>query len=362
MHYSHSAHRIEFLDGLRGLAVSLVVLFHAYARWPDVVPYGGAFAHIKVFSYGWLGVQLFFLISGFVIFLTLDRCASLSEFLGRRWLRLFPAMLIASLFVWYTAGIFPERPAGSPTSDQLVPGLLFIDPQWLQLAGIHARPIEGAFWSLFVEAQFYLIAGFSYFVLGGKRSAILILLLFFVLAIFIGRLQGHLGDNKIFHYLAALLGNLGAQHYGWFAGGAILYVYFTRKSLRALVLGLATITVAVVMVRGYREAVAPALIAAVFVGALLSRYVQFVLSRRWLLCLGFISYPLYLLHENMMVASIVKVGTWAPEIPAALMPFAPIGLVIFFAWLVATYLEPAIRTALRAGYAVTLAATKRLPA
>ncbi len=164
MHHSSGANRIEFLDGLRGLAVLLVILFHSYARWPELVPYGSTFSDIMLFSYGWLGVQLFFLISGFVIFMTLDRCTNLSEFFARRWLRLFPAMLICSLFIWYTAPLFPERPAGLPTIDQLIPGLTFVDPQWLQRFGIHAKPIEGAFWSLFIEAQFYVVAGASYFI------------------------------------------------------------------------------------------------------------------------------------------------------------------------------------------------------
>ena len=73
-------HRIEYLDGQRGLAILLVVLFHAYARWPERVPYHDAYANIPVFAYGWVGVELFFLVSGFVILMTLERCSSAGEF------------------------------------------------------------------------------------------------------------------------------------------------------------------------------------------------------------------------------------------------------------------------------------------
>ena len=93
-HPPHAAHRIAFLDGLRGIAILLVVFYHAYTRWSDIVPYGARYAHFPVAQLGWLGVELFFMISGFVIYMTLEKCRSFGEFLYRRWLRLFPAMLL----------------------------------------------------------------------------------------------------------------------------------------------------------------------------------------------------------------------------------------------------------------------------
>lgn len=353
MPHSRSSDRIEFLDGLRGLAILLVVMFHAYARWPELVPYGSTFSNIKLFSYGWLGVQLFFLISGFVIFLTLDRCANLSEFLVRRWLRLFPAMFICSLFIWYTAPLFPERPAGLPTAEQLIPGLTFIDPQWLQTAGIRTRAIEGAFWSLFVESQFYVIAGVSYFIFGGRRAALAVLLILFAFAVVSGPIRNLMGDSSIFQNLLLLSDRLGARLYGWFAGGALLYVYYSKKSIHVLILGLAVTVVAVLVEHGIRNVevkVPAALIALAFVGTLLNGRMRLVFGHRAFLFLGYISYPLYLAHENIMVSLIIKVGKSVPELPAILVPLAPISLVILVAWLVASYLEPAIKTILRTGY------------
>lgn len=309
-----------------------------------------------LFSYGWLGVQLFFLISGFVIFMTLDRCTNLSEFFARRWLRLFPAMLICSLFIWYTAPLFPERPAGLPTIDQLIPGLTFVDPQWLQRFGIHAKPIEGAFWSLFIEAQFYVVAGASYFILGGRRAALAVLLILFAFAVLNGPFQNHfsmMGDSSIFRHLVTLSNLLSAGFYGWFAAGALLYVYHSKKPIQALILGLAVTVAAVVAEHGIRNVgvkVPAALIALVFVGTLLNDRIRLVFSHKTFLFLGYISYPLYLAHENMMVALIVKVGKFMPVLPAILVPLAPIGCVMLVAWVVASYLEPAIKTVLRSGF------------
>ena len=64
--------RIEYLDGMRGGAIILVFLFHAFARWPTIVPYRNVYADISCVKYGWLGVELFFMISGFVIFMTVS--------------------------------------------------------------------------------------------------------------------------------------------------------------------------------------------------------------------------------------------------------------------------------------------------
>lgn len=160
--------RIEYLDGLRGVAIALVVLFHAYARWPEHVPYGDRYA--SVWGYGFLGVELFFLTSGFVILMTLEKCTGFKDFMVRRWKRLFPAMLVCSVVVFATAGWFSERPAGQPTWASLVPGLLFVEPLWIKWAtGYTIVPLEGAFWSLYVEFKFYLIAGAVFFVWGERR-------------------------------------------------------------------------------------------------------------------------------------------------------------------------------------------------
>jgi peptidoglycan/LPS O-acetylase OafA/YrhL len=70
------------------------------------------------------------------------------------------------------------------------------------------------------------------------------------------------------------------------------------------------------------------------------RPAQFVLSRPVLVFLGFVSYPLYLLHENMLVAMIVKMGHAAPWMPSILMPLLPIAIVIGAGSLIAVYIEP----------------------
>src|SRR3990172_280603 len=98
--------RIKYLDGFRGLAIILVILYHSFARWPEIVPYGDQFSNFFLFHSGWIGVQLFFLISGFVILMTLDKSIGFKNFITKRWLRLFPAILIATILIYFSASFF----------------------------------------------------------------------------------------------------------------------------------------------------------------------------------------------------------------------------------------------------------------
>ena len=99
--------RLLFLDGLRGIVILLVILYHAYSdTWDIFLPYHYQYHDFLLFKYGNYGVQLFFLISGFVITMSLEKCIDFGDFIFRRWLRLFPAMLIASILILITAPFF----------------------------------------------------------------------------------------------------------------------------------------------------------------------------------------------------------------------------------------------------------------
>ncbi len=164
--------RIEYLDGLRGLAIAIVLLFHGYCRWPELYPFGAAYAGSPVDT-DITGVQLFFMISGFVILMSAEATRTLTSFIYKRWIRLFPAMLACSLFVYFTASLFPERPRGAIDIFDLLPGLsLLSDKAWFMFSyfGIHPKSIEGAFWSLYIEVRFYVIFGSAYFLFGRKTA------------------------------------------------------------------------------------------------------------------------------------------------------------------------------------------------
>ncbi len=132
------------LDGVRGLAIVLVLLFHSE------VP--------GFFSSGTIGVTVFFTLSGFLITaLLLDehigsQRIALLAFFRRRAFRLFPAllMLVAVLVsISMVAGDWLVNPSD-------VPLVLFYVGNWAQVSGGDLAGLNHA-WSLAVEEQFYLL-------------------------------------------------------------------------------------------------------------------------------------------------------------------------------------------------------------
>src|ERR1700730_9917341 len=99
---------VAFLDSLRGLAILLVFTFHslgaAFSR--DTLPWGGWFQNftgprsfLALFpaTLGWVGVAIFFVVSGFCIHLSFSRQPRWASFFWRRFFRIYPPYLAALL-------------------------------------------------------------------------------------------------------------------------------------------------------------------------------------------------------------------------------------------------------------------------
>ncbi|WP_460425296.1 acyltransferase family protein [Azotobacter armeniacus] len=336
--------RIKYLDGHRGIALLLVVLFHAYARWPELVPYGDSYGEIPFFKYGWLGVQLFFLISGFVILMTLERCKGISEFIYRRWLRLFPAMLVCSLLIFSSSSFFIERPAGTPELESLLPGLTFISPSWWErIIGHPINPLEGAFWSIYVEFKFYIFSAIAYYWRG--QSFLMASLVFvFALSIFFAVANKYIGGTTLYT-MNSLTKTAAFEHFGWFASGAAFYVYSQARSPKYLIFAIAV---------GFFSSIAtsnlnwPSFMAAIlvllfFASSIVNPFIQNILSSRVLQFFGAISYPLYLFHENAMISMIIKLGDSFEFIPHAFLPALPIAMLVAVAYFISKHIEPYAR-------------------
>lgn len=139
------------LDGIRAIAVTLVLLVHCV-----MVPSQGVLGWIlrNVLSNGWIGVDLFFALSGYLITSILLRARTrphyFRNFYARRFLRIFPpyyavvAILVAAA-AWLPFGAL--RPAW--------PYLTYTSNLYLVFAHWEWRPL-GHTWSLAIEEQFYL--------------------------------------------------------------------------------------------------------------------------------------------------------------------------------------------------------------
>jgi len=166
------AKRVAGLDGLRGLAALYVMLFHAWLLSFKHFPHNTGPAYLTWAMYGRLSVVFFLALSGFSLALgpAADRwrLGGAGRFLRRRAWRILPAYWAALLFSVIIAYQVPASHHGRPTHRSIaVFGLLLQDL-------FHARTPNGAFWSVAVEAELYLL--FPLFLLIRRRLGAVVLL------------------------------------------------------------------------------------------------------------------------------------------------------------------------------------------
>lgn len=147
--------RFHEIDVLRGLACLMVVVFHYLHRGPEA---GWITARASplvdgLARYGYLGVHLFFIISGFVIFMSAEG-ATTRRFAASRVARLYPAFWFAAPLTALVAWL-----AASETFKVQLLQLavnLTMAPHWF---GVEF--VDGAYWSLAVELHFYLLVALA---------------------------------------------------------------------------------------------------------------------------------------------------------------------------------------------------------
>ena len=152
MSYISQTRYMPGLDGLRALAVVAVMIYHANHEW---------------LSGGFLGVEVFFVISGYLITLLLigehertDRI-DLWQFWKRRFRRLLPALFVMMAVLATYLAVVNRRPQGRTRGDFL--GGIFYGSNWYQIVVGQSYTASEAFaplrhlWSLAVEEQFYLV-------------------------------------------------------------------------------------------------------------------------------------------------------------------------------------------------------------
>lgn len=323
----HSPRLVE-IDSLRGLAALWVVVFHLSfgVRWrwlPDEPELVSRIAPFEFNLEGLLAVDLFFVISGFVIYMTLARSADVASFALSRFARLYPAY-------WACLAITVVAALSFPLARQPISLTAVLANATMAQAFLGVPAIEDVYWSLSYELAFYaLMSGLLALRLLGRVEAIgaaWLLLSLVLLKIFPA--LGHAIPWRVQTALALPYAPL-------FFAGILFYrlrsIGVTRFRLGLLAACLAT--------RVYHEPdfviVASCLIFAVFALAAWQRLPLL----RWppLIWLGGVSFPLYLVHQSVgfrLQAYAVGHG-WNAWIAAA----AAMTLVILLAWVVSVTVE-----------------------
>ena len=267
---SVASKRIDSLDALRGLAALAVCWKHLTDSFalPRFLQVSG--------MYGWLGVEVFFVISGFVIPYTLHksgyRVGQYFTFVWKRIVRLEPPYLLSILFVIVIGYLAAHAPGyhGDPYHPSATQILLHFG--YLN-AFAHYQWLNSVYWTLAIEFQYYLALGLLFPLLcsrnpKGRYAALAILS---VLAFFPS-------ESFIFHYLFLFL------------LGIVTFQYWIRLIKTRLYIGFVIVLgIGAVLTLGFLMA---------GVGVATACVISFVRFRQFavLKFLGTISYSLYLLH------------------------------------------------------------------
>lgn len=376
--------RLIALDGLRGLAALTVVLAHFSVRWSEAVngeslyPYGdgyaalwGPFSDLLLF-----GVNLFFVVSGFVIVRMLRHSTGIADFMLRRLARIWPLLFLcatATALIINFSGFpfrFDTTRNWEVTPFEYIASLLLIDPG--VLGSIVGRPwaswVDGVYWTLWVDVRFYIVITLIFWVFQDTRQfafawvglqftslAVLLLLLFTPLKVPI---------------VISLL--LQPEFLAWFTVG-IAGAYFIEDpksrmgrllAVSAAVTMLFNALAASLVIPGKTWLQIIALYTIVltpFILIIVNSRLTFLFINPVALTLGMASYPLYIFHEaagmvamNMLADAGMPVSLILPVMLAAAVSTA--------LFLHHTVEKNARRVILEVGAPVIAGIQKKLPA
>jgi peptidoglycan/LPS O-acetylase OafA/YrhL len=288
--------RLLSLDALRGLAALAVVLFHYMGHFQE--KYGHVSPPLFSFELGRYGVELFFMISGFVIFLTLDRVRSTADFAFARFSRLFPTYWAAVLLTWTIVSLF-GLPGREVSAFAAVANMTMIQ------AVLGFPHVDGVYWTLQAELGFYLLAGLIFWS-GQRQRGVIILALLVVADCFVAYFDLRKTVAGLWRvYSLFPLDNL----YLFLFGAAIYELTHARISYRtATVIGVIAIIATAIVPRPMHLPIVLSLAALLW--AACAGDFRF-LRGKWLYAVGTISYPLYLLHDNIgyvMLIHLERIG------------------------------------------------------
>ncbi|MFE3743713.1 acyltransferase family protein [Streptomyces sp. NPDC059134] len=295
------ADRLRALDGLRILAALMVCTFHYAGKGQVEHAWGQSPKELfpdlsAVATYGSLGVQLFFVISGFVICMS-SWGRSLGDFFRSRVTRLYPAYWAAIVLVTAACVALPSVIAPLRLDEVLVNLTMLQQPMGVDR-------VLGVCWTLWVEARFYLL--FALFVVWKGvtyRRVVIFCCLWTVAGVF-----ARVADNPLTDELVM------RDHAPFFIGGLALYLihrYGSDLLLWSIVgtswlLGQRYSTTALwdpnaTSVFQERSPYVILLLVTFAFGAVAAVALGWLrwANWRWLTFAGALTYPFYLIHEHL---------------------------------------------------------------
>ena len=270
--------RFEELDVLRGLAAVAVVLFHYSGH---VTRYFGDFPF--TLEIGKFGVQVFFTISGYVIYYTLHRCNSWKDFAFSRFSRLFPAY-------WATLALLLIADVAIRGKSPWWGGYL-VNMTMLQTF-VGFPDLDIVFWSLAAELVFYVAMGILF--AAGLMHQIVVVAICWILC---SGVWGFATRYAGWEPPDALRIGLILPHAPFFLSGIMFYLIH-QKGYKAIYLSVILFAVVAAFLCGGIMLGLVATVSFAIFGLAVGGFLRWLVSP-YTLWLGAISYPLYLLHRNL---------------------------------------------------------------
>jgi len=277
--------RLRIVDALRGIASLAVCLFHLTNGKEDFLPPG----FLKLAgSYGWLGVEVFFVISGFILPYALCRAEyrlrCFGMFLLKRIVRLDPPYIATIVFILFFNYLAAKAPGFNGAPFEVSPFQVALHGAYLN-AFFGYEWLSPIFWTLAIEFQFYWLIGLLFPLVVHTRFSVRAAL-FAVLAALAFRIPS---SDLVFHWLPLfMMGMLAFQ-------------------AQAKLVSRQGFFLSLVVLAAYGSYVHGPLIA--LVGVITAGIIHLVTIRSEMLSfLGKISYSLYLIHVVIGV-KIVNLGS-----------------------------------------------------
>lgn len=299
--------RLLELDSLRGIAALFVVFFH-FTLYREEANLG--------FRFGVTGVDLFFIISGFVIFLTLEKTRTWQDFAVSRFSRLYPAYWVCvslTTVVMLVAQTFNFEPIQHHFSKNPAPGI----PEYLANMSMfqyyfRVWDIDGPYWTLLIEMLFYFLMAGLFIFRQLKRIEWIGSAMLAVIAVYSTVLNAYV---PFAHKLVAL-GIPLINYFPLFFAGILFYrqKFERQTAVRYVLLALCLLVQASlfddgVRSNGYISQLEYLLVLVVYFGTFTlyaNNRLGFIVNKVTIY-LGSISYSLYLIHQFISLTIIIPV-------------------------------------------------------
>lgn len=335
--------RFYEIDLLRLISAVLVVLFHYtfVGSSLDLAPQPRTDAFGEYGRYMYLGINFFFIISGFVILLSAED-GKPRQFVISRFIRLYPAYWFCVFLTASTAVLF-NQPAFQVSWSHFLINLTMLQ------SGFGVPLVDGVYWTLWIELKFYAL------VLVMIWLRLLRFLPWFCAAVLIASIIGLSTPlaASVEHFVA------GFPHWpGYFACGCALYLVKSRGFNWGYgILLLLSMIFCVRQNQVFTELMGSwyqvDFNAWVSVGSTLLFFAILslvALRKEGLLrdprfyYLGVLTYPLYLLHENI---GFMMFNAWHHRIPGPLLVSGVVLFMLIAAWLIHRWVEKPLQTLLK---------------